>query len=215
MEQKSLVEDIKKIRSLMENSVVYNSLSGLSGVAAGIIGIVVYFIVYGMINPAVQQDPNMRDSPVIEFNMLRLFFTASAVCLTLAFSAIFFFNARKARKAGEAFYTPAMRKMFINLFIPLIAGGIYCLMLVREGEYGLVAPTMLVFYGLAMIMASRNTIIEIRYLGFAELILGLIALFVKTYGMWFWLAGFGFVNVAYGLYIYFQYEKNSGKGSSI
>ncbi len=77
---------------------------------------------------------------------MKIFFLASAVCILLAFTGILFFNARKARKAGEDFYTPAMRKMFINLFIPLVAGGIYCLVLVREHEYGLVAPTMLLFY---------------------------------------------------------------------
>jgi len=129
------------------------------------------------------------------------------ICLLLVFSAIFFFNWRKAKQHDIPFLEPSMQKMFVNLFIPLIAGSVYCLMLLNEKEFLLIAPSMLVFYGLAMINASRHTIVEIRYLGLVELILGLVAIFFKEYGMWFWLAGFGFVNLIYGAYIYFNYER--------
>jgi len=211
MEQESSMDDIKRIRKLMERSSVDHSLSGLSGVAAGIIGIVIFFVVYHFIDPMLEKKVDWNATPEGENYLIKFFFVASVICLALVFTAILYFNRLKAKRAGLPFFDTSMQKMFINLFIPLIAGGIYSLMLVREKEFLLIAPSMLVFYGLSMIMASRHTIIEIRHLGFAELLLGLIAIFFKDFGMWFWLVGFGFINVIYGAYIYFRYERASGK----
>jgi hypothetical protein len=200
------LEDLKGIRSLMERSSMYRSLSGLSGVAAGAIGMIVYFIVYGIVDPMVEKQPEMKFTDEGQLYLIKIFFIASLICLLLVFAAIFFFSWRNAKNQDLPFPEPAMQKMFINLFIPLIAGGVYCLMLIQEKQFLLIAPSMLIFYGLAMINASRHTIIEIRYLGLVELILGLIAIFFKEYGIWFWLAGFGVVNLIYGAYIYFSYE---------
>ncbi|HYV92972.1 MAG TPA: hypothetical protein VE978_14375 [Chitinophagales bacterium] len=209
MEPEPNLEDLKKIRSLMERSSMYRSLSGLSGVAAGVIGLIVYAIVYGIVDPMVEKRPEMKSTDEGQLYLIKIFFTASVICLILVFAAIFYFNRRKAKRHELPFFEPAMQKMFLNLFIPLIAGGVYCLMLIHEKQFLLIAPSMLIFYGLGMINASRHTIIEIRYLGLVELILGLIAIFMKEYGMWFWLAGFGIVNLIYGAYIYLRYEKSS------
>lgn len=206
-DQQDSFEELKKIRGLMERSSIYHSLSGLSGMVAGVIGIIAYAIVYFLVNPLMEQFPQMLNSDALRIYLLKVFFAASIISLVLAFSAIFYFNWRNGLKNGISFYDAPMQKMFINLFIPLIAGGIFCLMLVREQLYLMIAPSMLIFYGLAMIQASRHTIIEIRHLGLAELALGLIAIFFQEYGMWFWLAGFGFVNLFYGAFIYLKYER--------
>lgn len=207
MEPEPSLEELKKIRSLMERSSIYHSLSGLSGVAAGVIGLIVYAVVYGLVDPFIEEQPQVKYTDEGRLYLIKIFFGASVICLLLAFAAIFFFNWRKARRNDLSFFEPAMQKMFVNLFIPLIAGGLYSVMLLREQQFLLIAPSMLIFYGLAMIQASRHTIIEIRYLGLVELVLGLIAIFMKEYGIWFWLAGFGAVNLIYGAYIYFRYER--------
>jgi hypothetical protein len=207
MESQEQLEDIKRIRSLMERSTMYRSLSGLSGIAAGITGIAVYFIVYAIVDPKMEHDPQWKLTDEGKWYFTKIFLAGSTVALLLAFTSIFYFNWRKAQQYQLPFFDAPMQRMFINLFIPLIAGGIYCLMLLREEQFLLIAPTMLVFYGLAMILASRHTIIEIRYLGMVELMLGLISIFFKEYGSWFWLIGFGFVNLIYGVYIYWRYER--------
>ncbi len=201
-------DELRKIRMLMERSSIYHSLSGLSGVAAGAVGIIVYAAVYGIATPLLKKHPEMQDTQDGQQYLFKIFFGASLICLVLAFTAIFFFNRRKARLQGTPFFEPVMQKMFVNLFIPLLAGGIYVSMLFWEHQYLLMAPTMLIFYGLAMIQASGHTIAEIRYLGMAELILGLVAIFMTQFGMWFWLAGFGVLNMLYGGYIYLKYERN-------
>lgn len=213
MESETQIQELKKIRSLMERSTIYHSLSGLSGIAAGIVGIVAYLVVYLIIDPRMESDSAVKMTAIGKSNLIQIFLLGSIAAFLLAFAAIFLFNWRKAKQYQLPFFDEPMRQMFINLFIPLIAGGVYCLMLLREELFLLIAPTTLIFYGLGMILASRHTIIEIRYLGMIELTLGLISIFMKDYGSWFWLIGFGFVNLIYGAYIYLRHERRQSVSS--
>jgi len=70
----------------------------------------------------------------------------------------------------------------------------------------LIAPSTLLFYGLALINASKYTFDELRYLGIAEIVLGIIACFLVGYGLIFWTVGFGFLHIIYGTFMYFKYE---------
>ena len=91
--------------------------------------------------------------------------------------------------------------------IPLVAGGIYAIILLYHGHVALVAPATLIFYGLSLIHASKYTINDIRHLGVAELITGLVASVFPDYGLLFWAFGFGVLHVVYGLRIHHKYEK--------
>ena len=97
--------------------------------------------------------------------------------------------------------------MLVNLAIPLLTGGIFCIALIWHGKIGLIAPAMLIFYGLSLINASKYTIGDTRYLGYMEVVLGLISCFFIGYGLLFWAVGFGFFNIAYGLFMYYTLEK--------
>jgi hypothetical protein len=193
----------------MERSSVNHSLSGLSGVAAGIVALLSYVIVYGIVDPLMENNPGFVQTVAGRSYLVNIYFIASLLCLITALSSVLYFTRRNSIKRGTPFFDPAMKKMFLNLAIPLFAGGVFCFMLFVEQQYLLIAPCMLVFYGLALIHASHNTIIQIRYLGLLQLMLGLIAIFLKEYGLWFWIAGFGLVNVLCGAYIYFTYERAS------
>jgi hypothetical protein len=70
-----------------------------------------------------------------------------------------------------------------------------------------VAPATLIFYGLALVNAGKYTIKEIRYLGITEIALGILASFVVGYGLIFWSLGFGVLHIAYGLTMYWKYER--------
>src|ERR1043165_5442184 len=116
MEPEPNLDNLKKIRSLMERSAMYRSLSGLSGVAAGTIGLIVYFIVYGIVDPIIGKNPAMKFTDESQLYLIKTFFIASVICLTLTFASIFFFNWRKAKRDELPFFEPVMQKMFINLF---------------------------------------------------------------------------------------------------
>jgi hypothetical protein len=201
---------ITEIRSMMERSSRFISLSGISGVCAGI------FAVLGAIAAFLYLDINVFSDNyyAVAFieNALKkefiLFFFADAV-VVLALSIIFgiYFTTRNAKKKGLKIWSKTTELTLINLFIPLLIGGIFCLVLLYHYLIFLIAPTMLVFYGMALINASKYTLNDIRYLGYIEVIIGLAACFFVGYGLIAWAFGFGILHIIYGLVMYFKYEK--------
>jgi hypothetical protein len=91
--------------------------------------------------------------------------------------------------------------------LPLVAGGIYLFRLLQIGSYGLIAPGCLIFYGLALLNASKYTLREVRYLGICEIILGIINLWVIGKGIYFWAFGFGILHILYGIVMWWKYER--------
>jgi uncharacterized membrane protein HdeD (DUF308 family) len=75
----------------------------------------------------------------------------------------------------------------------------------------LVAPGCLIFYGLGLINASKYTLDEIRYLGYLQIILGIINLWFVGYGLYFWAMGFGAMHILYGVYMWMKYERKRVK----
>ena len=69
------------------------------------------------------------------------------------------------------------------------------------------APATLIFYGLALVNASKFTFEEIRSLGIVQIILGLLASYFIEYGLLFWALGFGIMHIVYGIVMHLKYEK--------
>lgn len=202
------LNNLSEIRSLMEKSSTFISLSGLSGVSAGIIGLLASVYVYFKIESVVT--PGERNSltyqGVTDDFIYSLILTAGIV-LVLTFMATIFFTSRKAKKKGLPVWNSSAKRVVTNLFIPLIAGGVFCLILIYHGLFNLLASAMLLFYGLALLNASKYTLSEIKFLGMTETALGLAAALWYPYGLWFWAAGFGVMNIIYGVSMYFKYER--------
>jgi hypothetical protein len=98
--------------------------------------------------------------------------------------------------------------MVISIAVPVLAGGIFLLTLVKYGVFGFVAPGCLIFYGLGVLNASKYTLPETVYLGYCEILLGLINLMFLGEGLYFWAAGFGLLHIIYGAYMWWKYERN-------
>ena len=127
--------------------------------------------------------------------------------LTLSIGGGIFFTTRKAKKKNLPIWDATAKRLVIHLFIPLAAGGIFCLILLFHRDVHLIAPATLLFYGLGLINASKYTLSDIRYLGFTEIILGLIASIFVGYGLLFWAMGFGVMHIIYGAVMYYKYER--------
>jgi hypothetical protein len=192
-EKNSHLEDLKEIRFLMEKSSSFLSLSGLSGVSAGIVGILATVCLMYII-------PHQTFYPV----HLIIF---SIIALVVTFSFVFLFTFLKARRKNVSLWNNVSKKMAVNLFIPLITGGIFSLILLFNDFYMLLPSVTLLFYGMALINASKYTFVDIKYLGLAEMLLGLFAALFINYGIEFWGAGFGLLNILYGIIMYLKYEK--------
>ncbi|MBB4803584.1 hypothetical protein HNP37_003659 [Flavobacterium nitrogenifigens] len=198
-------EDLAHIRSMMERSSRFISLSGLSGVFAGLSALIGGIYVYELFK--LNGIEYFTDEHVILSGSLvsELVWTG-VIILVCAFVFGTFFTVRKSRKYNLPIWTSATKNMLLHLAIPLAAGGIFCLALIYHGYFGLVAPSTLIFYGLAVINAEKYTFTDIKYLGFSELILGCISLFYIGYGLIFWIIGFGILHIIYGLVAFKKYK---------
>ena len=209
--QNEHLETLAEIRSLMERSSRFISLSGLSGVFAGIFALIGAFAayLYFNLNTSSMRYYEYAFNPDGGRNVnFYVFFFADAVSVLVA-SLVFgsFFTIRKAKKKEQTIWDASAKRMLINLLIPLSSGGLFCLILLYHGYVGIVAPATLLFYGLALLNASKYTLEDIRYLGICEIILGLISSIYYGYGLLFWALGFGVLHIIYGTYMYFKYER--------
>jgi hypothetical protein len=201
------LENLSEIRSLMERSSSFLSLSGLSGVSAGIIGLVTSVYVYFKIDFLLEHHREYVYSERGMTGTVIYFILLAVIVLALTFGSAIFFTARKARKKGLPAWDGPAKRLVTNLFIPLAAGGIFCLILVSYELFQLVMPAMLLFFGLALLNASKYTFGEIKVLGYSEIILGLAASYWTFLGIYFWAIGFGVLNIVYGVYMYIKYER--------
>lgn len=75
----------------------------------------------------------------------------------------------------------------------------------------MVAPCMLIFYGLGLIAAGSRTFRDVKVLGACEIILGLAAAITVGYDLIFWGIGFGVLHIVYGILIHYKYDVKSEK----
>ncbi|WP_142604357.1 hypothetical protein [Solitalea koreensis] len=197
------LESLTEIKCFMERSSKFISLNGLSGVFAGVYGLLGAFAAWYYFNLGVFSTSNSnQDSP----EALRFYILDALLILVLSLSTAIWLSSRKANRQSKSLFDKTAQRLVINLCIPLGVGGIFSLSLILQGNYGQLAPVMLIFYGLALVNASKYTFGDIRYLGLVEIVLGLINLFMIRYGFWFWCFGFGFMHIMYGLLMYRKYD---------
>jgi hypothetical protein len=199
-------KDLSSIRSMMERSVKVVSLSGLSGVLAGIYALigatVAYYLIHYPISPLRYRIYSVS-SPSILWKLILI----AAVVLAASLITGVLFSQQKAKRYNLSLWNSASQRLVYNLMIPLVTGGLFILIALYNGHYGLAAPASLIFYGLALIQGSQNTFDEVRYLGFTEIALGLVATFLPGYGLLFWAIGFGVLHIIYGGVMHYRYDK--------
>jgi len=197
---------LQEIRSIMDRSARFISLSGLSGISAGIVALAGAGATKWYFNQHNLQYPDVYSTPVNTETGVFLAIVAATV-LVLAISVAIYFSYRKALKVKQSIWSSQGKRLVINLCIPLAVGGFFCLTLLYHGIIFLIAPAMLIFYGLALINSSKYTFSDIRYLGLCQIALGLITCFFREYGLLSWTIGFGVLHIVYGAMMYYKYEK--------
>lgn len=201
MENEKYLKDIQDIKHMMSQSTQFISLSGLSGILAGIYALIGAYIVNSLL------EQNKYDVVIIEGLTFKLIILTAVVVLLLSLITAFIMTKQKAKKVGEKVWNAAAKRLLINFCIPLFTGGIFAILLLRHEIYGLIAPITLIFYGLACLNASKYTLKDVRYLGITEIVLGLIAVEFSGYGLYFWVMGFGICHIVYGAVMYFKYDR--------
>ena len=211
MEAEKHLDNLKEIKQLMERSTRFLSLSGLSGIMAGVSALIGAFLAYYVLASFnYVSGISYFDGAIILDLQNTVFIQLMLIGVGVLVSALsfgFYFTHRKAKQDGQTIWNAASRKLMLNLFIPLAVGGVFSLLLIQHHLVGLVAPVTLIFYGLACVNASHVTHNEIRNLGIFNIILGLINVYFIGYGLFFWALGFGVMHIIYGGLMYFKYER--------
>ncbi|GAB6121055.1 hypothetical protein [Dysgonomonas termitidis] len=195
------LDDIKHIRSMMERSSKFLSISGMSGVLAGtsaIVGAIVAYLV-------------LEGRFTFTGSLLYDFILIAAVVLISAVTAGLTLSARKAKLSNAKLWQPVTLQIAKDFCVPLVIGGLFCIILIYKHVAYLVAPGMLIFYGLGLIAAGARTYRDVKILGACEIILGLVAAVVVGYDLIFWAVGFGVLHIVYGILIYYKYDMKSAK----
>ncbi|UOB16513.1 hypothetical protein [Abyssalbus ytuae] len=201
MESKKYLEDITEIKNMMNRSSRFISLSGLSGILAGIYALIGAFIAYKLVSNS------HRGYLILDGHIFRLVMLDLALVALASIVTAILLSTAKAKKNGEKIWDSSSKRLVINFLIPLITGGIYILIILNQQKYGQTAALMLIFYGLALINASKYTLGYIRYLGIGEIVLGLICAFIPGFGFWLWVLGFGILHIIYGTLMHFKYDR--------
>jgi hypothetical protein len=203
MDQQRYLDDLKDIKDIMNRSSRFLSLSGLSGVFAGVFALGGAYLAYGTVYKS-QDYLGYRQADMSTETLTTLLLIALAT-VALAVGVGILLTTREARKSNQKLWDAQTKRLMINLLIPLVTGGILCLMLLLTGYIGFVAPLTLIFYGLALVNASKYTLTEVRSLGLLEIGLGLLAVHFIGYGLIFWAAGFGVLHIIYGIVMHIRY----------
>jgi hypothetical protein len=216
------LQQIKDIKKMMEDSSKFISLSGLSGISAGICAVIgagfAYFSienheyhVQSRINAFADkisgQDYSGTIPLILEDALTMKLAIIATVTLVAALGLSSFFTIRRTKRNNQSVWSSTSKRLLFNTSIPLIAGGLFCLVLIKHNLVGLLAPATLIFFGLALVNGSKYTLPEIKVVGIVNILLGVINGLFIGYGLIFWALGFGLVNIIYGIYMYSKYEK--------
>jgi len=203
-------EDLKTIKKVMEESSRFLSLSGLSGVFAGLTalaGAAIAVLVF-MNGRIFIKGGSLYNDIAMEINNLKIkLFILATVILIIAIGVSLYFSYRKSVRKNLQIWTPVSKRLLINLFIPLVTGGLLILIFYFQHHWQLIIPSMLIFYGLGLVNAGKFTYSEVFYLGLAEIITGLLAAIYPVYGIILWSLGFGLLHIFYGLAMFRKYER--------
>jgi len=195
-------EDLAHIKEMMERSSRFISLSGLSGIGAGIVGL----ITGGIAISIIEKSGGKIDGSFYTEKTVTSLIGLGIIALLVALFFGCFFTIRKSKKLGLKIWTATTKRILIQLAIPLLTGGVFVLALLNYKLYGLIAGTTLIFYGLSLINVEKETYSDIKYLGLLEIILGTISLFWIGKGLVFWTIGFGVLHIVYGIILYRKYR---------
>lgn len=205
MDSKNYQEDLLHIRSMMERSSRFISLSGLSGVFAGLAALLGAIYVYFVFQRA---GIDYFDGKRIIFTptVVRELMVTGIVILVFALASGYFFTARKSKEKNLRIWDSTTKRMLYNFAVPLLTGVIFCLGLLYHGMFVFIAPSTLIFYGLALVSAEKYTLTDLKYLGYCQIALGLLSFFYLGWGLVFWALGFGILHIIYGIGMYKKYK---------
>jgi len=214
------LETLQDIKRMMERSSRFISLSGWSGISAGVCALLGAAVAHLRINSYLMGTDYTYESyyrgatTSLSGSAAGLYHDLILIAGLTFIAAVvssFLFTRARSRRNGTSMWDRTVQRLAWNTILPMVVGGLVILRAMDLGYFVLVAPGCLIFYGLALVNASKYTLGEIRYLGYGQLILGIINLWTGGWGLYFWAAGFGILHIVYGAIMWWKYERKPGQ----
>lgn len=195
-EEQDHIKQLSEIRSMMERSTKFMSLSGWAGVMAGVYALAGSYMAQVVYHFSAADVTNLPHVVSIAMSVLVLTIVTAIILST-----------QKAHRNGERAWNATSRRLIGHMALPLLAGGALILILLSQKLVGLVAPVSLIFYGIAIFNVGKYSYGELKYMGVMQVILGLIGAVYIDYSLVMWSIGFGLLHIGYGIYIHYKYER--------
>ncbi|MDD4890903.1 MAG: hypothetical protein PHU85_13360 [Phycisphaerae bacterium] len=212
MDAERAAQELKVIRELMERPIRYSTMSGLSGIIAGLAALAGVFAD----NYISRRLPCEAAVAVNCLVWLAVFVTALAANIVL--------TRIRERRQGMPFWSPVKRRILMTILPPFVAGvgltaAIMFRSVTRDGpnEWGLIPPIWMAFYGVTCWQVAEFSIPPLRVMGAAFILASIFtatfwqATSVMAFGMTLWTpyvalgVTFGGFHIIYGAYIWKRY----------
>jgi len=110
--------------------------------------------------------------------------------------------ATKARRANSSLFSGPGRKFVLSFAPPIVVGGLLTVALFQWGELSALPGVWLLLYGTAIVTGGAFSVRAVPIMGLCLMGLGAAALFAPAHwGNLFMAAGFGLVQIGFGLWI--------------
>ena len=212
MKEQEIKDTLSDIRNMMERSQKVLFLDGTAGIVVAfwaLLGAVaVSLVLYGAVSPlwGVQANPIRQPD-------LSTFLIVAIICVAVfcaAFMTAWLMSKHRANREGLDFtFDAGTRRLLGNFFTAMVTGGFVCLTPISNDLWGMIPGYMLVFYGLAVVLISPIAfkISITKYLGYAEIAIGIAALAFSSFGMMFWTIGFCILHLIWGVWFKIWFDR--------
>ena len=180
-------DHLKYIRETMESAAEFTAVPGWGGVAMGVTALAASAL-------AARQSTTRA--------WLAVWLAEVFVAVAIAASAA----ATKARRANSSLFSGPGRKFALSFAPPIIVGGLLTYALFQLGATAALPGVWLLLYGTAIVTGGAFSVRAVPIMGLCLMALGATALFAPAqWGNAFMAAGFGVVQMGFGLWIALRY----------
>lgn len=180
--------DLRYIRSAVETAGAFTAVSGVGGVAMGVVGLAATAVA------ATETGVPQR--------WLSIWLGAAVVAAVIGAVAM----VMKTRRAGASLVSGPTKRFALAFFPAIGVGAILTFALIARGDFDLLPQLWLLLYGVAVCAGGALSVRVVPVMGLALLIAGIAAFFVpfQTANLLLGL-GFGVVHIAGGIVIMRRY----------
>lgn len=212
MKENEVKQTLDDIRDMMSKSSRFQAISGWSIIVIGLLAGIASLMAATVIGVAdVPFFDNLQRYSTLNTPLkIRIAALIALILFTVCLLIVFIFAIAKSKRHNLPFaFDKRMRQMLLDFFIPLIAGGLFSMAMVMQHHYGLTSSIMLMFYGLSLINCSHYTYPILRWLGYTELLIGIIDCFTMSHALLFWFLGFSVAHILFGIIYVLMFDRKN------